>query len=65
MVVYNISLENGLNANFSVFNINGQKVFETHINESAVINADDLPLGIYTFRITSDSFIETEKVILK
>jgi hypothetical protein len=60
-----VSLKNDQHAVLHVFNINGQKVIEIPIIESAIINTSDLPKGVYTFRVTGKSFTETEKVILK
>ena len=67
----NLLLQNGAldKGTVSVLNINGQTVFETafeQLNSTAVRSVDlsGLSKGIYYLKVTSDSFIRIEKIVL-
>lgn len=60
-----VELANNVVANLRVMNMNGQVIVDREINGSAVLNTSGLSNGIYTFRITGESFTDTQKVIVK
>jgi len=58
-----VNLENGFsNANITLFNIIGEKVFEQKIATNGIIDCQSLPSGIYSYRITSDKNISSGSI---
>jgi len=52
-------------AQIEVYNMNGQLVIQTAVEGNTAIQTGELPKGIYTFRVTGNSFTETHKVIIR
>lgn len=63
-VVY-VSVANHLNTQLEIFNMNGQVVQQVMVEDKTAIQTNEMPGGIYTFRITGESFTETHKVIVR
>jgi hypothetical protein len=59
-----VRLPNGTAAKLEIINPSGQIVFSKNIEGEEVVNVSQLPLGIYIFRIRSNRFIETKKIII-
>ena len=64
------SLEENSNVILKVFNILGQEI-QTLVNKTQVAgdyeiswNSDDLPSGLYVYRLQAGQFVETRKMIL-
>jgi hypothetical protein len=60
-----ISISDGQKVNVTVSNIEGQKVLEFFMTESAVVGMSDLPAGLYLIHIEGNDFREVHKVIVQ
>lgn len=61
---FSISFPNGLySANVSIYNSLGQIIFNKKVDSSSSIYVDGLSLGIYFYKIESNSFVQTGKLI--
>jgi subtilisin family serine protease len=61
---FSISFPNGFySANLSIYNSLGQIIFNKEVNSSSSIYVDDLSLGIYYYKIESNSFVQKGKLI--
>lgn len=60
-----VSIPEGNNAQLEIFNMSGQLLLQMPVKGNVAIQTGELPKGIYTFRITGESFSETHKVIFR
>lgn len=61
---FSISFPNGFySANVSIYNSLGQIIFNKEVDSSSSIYVDGLSLGIYYYKIESNSFVQTGKLI--
>ncbi len=59
-----VQLNNVGNASLEVFDVNGKVLLSQNlINASNTININELPLGLYFFKISSDEGVTTQKVV--
>ncbi|MGL2964566.1 S8 family serine peptidase [Flavobacterium sp. RSB2_4_14] len=59
-----VSFPNGIeNAEITLYNSIGQKVFEKELNSSNLISMENLTSGIYFYKIESNSLIQSGKII--
>lgn len=59
-----VRLPNGAAAKLEIINPSGQMVFSKNIEGEEAVSISQLPSGIYIFRIHSNCFIETKKIII-
>lgn len=60
-----ISIADGQKVNVTVSNIEGQKVFEFFMTESAVVDMSALPAGMYLIHLEGNDYREVHKVIVQ
>lgn len=61
---FSVSFPNGLNnANVTLYNSLGQIILDKTVNSDALIFVDGLRYGIYFYKITSNSYVQTGKFI--
>jgi hypothetical protein len=60
-----VSIPEGNNAQLEIFNMSGQLVLQMAVTGNTAIQTGEMPKGIYTFRITGESFSKTHKVIFR
>jgi len=60
-----VSIPEGNKAQLEIFNMSGQVVLQMTVKGNTAIQTVELPKGIYTFRITGESFSQTHKVIFR
>ncbi len=59
-----VAVEGLEKARLEIINIQGQLIMDKTIADDELINTADFAKGIYTFRISSKDYIETQKVIV-